>query len=504
MQSSAPLLVSEHIRLSGMDVAHALELTRHIVSSIPAIKNAHIHNDIFQNDGGHGSLGKLRIARDILVQVTNLIDTQIYSITAGFGDLPSDVIIKIFEYLPADFIVENVRFVSKQWRKNTKSNMLWKSINKLYLYGSEFPLVFLLSKFSYSGSINKFRHYVPLVSQVFLFCESFSRHRTHFFSTNLHRLVLFRCSVDDSDLSFISMCCTKLKSLSLVDSGPVSDEGLLALGNLQHLRELTISRFDESSGFALSNPRVHHLTSLTSLILSGGGRDVGLILKNLTSLSELYYEDRTGDMDGWQFLTRLGSLQSLGIAFRSQIDLPQICRLFPTLAHVTQLRTLLFNPIFFSSNDTEAAIMFFDTLKRMPLLEYVGNLGEIPIDAWQHFPINSSIKRLSFCFTFFPNEKYLDTMISVCKQLSSLQVLTFGVFCADLSIELLEKFSVLTQLKIFYFCVSDSTEAVKYKKELQTVFSKWLPTTKLIITSPENIAEFEESVSDMKLIINIP
>lgn len=48
----------------------------------------------------------------------------------------------------------------------------------------------------------------------------------HFFSNNLQRLVLFRCSVDDSDLSFISMCCPKLKSISLVDSGPVSDGGV--------------------------------------------------------------------------------------------------------------------------------------------------------------------------------------------------------------------------------------------------------------------------------------
>eukprot|EP00026_Physarum_polycephalum_P007841 Phypoly_transcript_07910.p1 GENE.Phypoly_transcript_07910~~Phypoly_transcript_07910.p1 ORF type:complete len:524 (+),score=40.43 Phypoly_transcript_07910:107-1573(+) len=487
-----------------MDAGHALELAKSIISAVPVLRTAPIPNDTFSVNAGSNGVGKLQIARDILLHVSQLIEVQIKELTKGcYSNIPSDVTIKIFEYLSAEVILDSVRFVSKEWRQCTKSNSLWQSLSKLYLYGSEYPLVHLSSNFSYSGPLPKFRQYLPMVSEIYLFCESFTRYRTHFMSQRLQRLVLFRCDMDDSDLTFISTCCPNLVSLSLVDSGTVSDEGLLALGALTHLQELTISRFDESSGYSVPNPHVHHLTSLTSLILGGGGRDIGLILKNVTSLRNLYYEDRTGNIDGWQFLTKLTSLDHLGIAFRSQIDLPQICSLFPILTHLTQLKTLLFNPIFFSSADTEVAILFFNMLRCMTRLEYIGNLGEIPLDAWPSFPILPSIQRLSFCFTFSPSDEYMDTMVNVCKSLPSLRIFTFGVFCAELRIDVLKKFSILTQLERFYFCVSDNAEVMKCNKELRNAFKKWLPKTRLIITSPENIAEFDESISDMKLIINI-
>lgn len=49
-----------------MDVVHALELSRQIISAVPALRTHHIHSDTFFNDGGRGSLGKLQIARGML------------------------------------------------------------------------------------------------------------------------------------------------------------------------------------------------------------------------------------------------------------------------------------------------------------------------------------------------------------------------------------------------------------------------------------------------------
>lgn len=203
----------------------------------------------------------------------------------------------------------------------------------------------------------------------------------HFLNRHLHRLVLFQCQVNDIDLSYISNWCNNLRSLSLVDCSSFTNEGisipflnntsslivlyLSFLQNTTSLRELKISRFDEErSGPSIANPQVHQLTSLTDLIIVGEGRgirdkfqtlqiltqaDIGIILQNLSNLQSIYYEDTRGDMEGWQNLTRLSSLCHLGIALRSQIDMPQISSLFPTIGSMKQLKTIFFNPLFFSN-----------------------------------------------------------------------------------------------------------------------------------------------------------
>ena len=138
----------------------------------------------------------------------------------------------------------------------------------------------------------------------------------------------------------------------------------------------------------------------------------------MTSLRNLYYEDRTGNIDGWQFLTKLTislslslslsflffclllfffdlaySLDHLGIAFRSQIDLPQICSLFPTLTHLTQLKTLLFNPIFFSSADTEYVASLLVSVSLSPLSPYIVRFL-LPLFT---FPIESRYRSSKHC-----------------------------------------------------------------------------------------------------------
>lgn len=48
-----------------MDAEHALELAKSIISGVPVIKRAHIHQEIFSVNAGANGVGKLLIARGL-------------------------------------------------------------------------------------------------------------------------------------------------------------------------------------------------------------------------------------------------------------------------------------------------------------------------------------------------------------------------------------------------------------------------------------------------------